>query len=264
MKKSKINMTVEIGKYIDILIDDGLYITVYITNFKPDLEGIDGVEEVLFFEEPEAKDLLGEGLGTTVKSGKSKIQIIQISDEPLIQQPTFYMGITKLTDLKLEINLNYKTYDILEAYEDFEMVNLEVYYFKYRKPGKIIKNRNEAIKMRRRFNNSKELFKFIEKRTVHKLKLTFLNGASLIYSNGIYHLSFKNKKQRNFIVNCYLAKQNKTEIDLDGLKANTDYYINGEDNIKEFDLPELDFDSDHDKENNSGFEDDENSSFVSF
>ena len=180
-----------VGKYIDILVDDSLHLGLYITDFKPDLEGLDQVEVVLFYNEPGAIEFIGKREGDVIITNEEKTKILKISDHP-IQFDEFFCGLINVCETKtIEFYGGWKNHDVLKSCFGLKLLSHEVFYFPLANPGMVVENRNISLKISQDIQSCEEIFNIIDNKRLETLKLVFSNGIKINYEYGNFVFHFR-------------------------------------------------------------------------
>ena len=210
-KKTEENKSL-VGKYIDILVDDCLHIGLYITDFEPDLEGLDQVEAVLFYNEPHAIKFIGKKEGDVIITSEEKTEILKISDHPIANNDSLY-GLITLRDTKtIEFTGGWKNYDILKSLFGLKLVSHEVYYFPLANPGMVVHNRNVSLKISQDILSCQEIFNLIDNKRLETLQLVFSNGIKIDFDHGNFTFHFTNINQRDELFESYTSMKSLSII----------------------------------------------------
>ena len=210
-KKTEENKSL-VGKYIDILVDDCLHIGLYITDFEPDLEGLDQVEAVLFYNEPHAIKFIGKKEGDVIITSEEKTEILKISDHPIANNDSLY-GLITLRDTKtIEFTGGWKNYDILKSLFGLKLVSHEVYYFPLANPGMVVQDRNIPLNISKDIKSCEEIFNIIDNKRLKVLELVFSNGLKINSEYGDFVFYYSNIEQRDELFEKYTSMKGLSRI----------------------------------------------------
>jgi len=225
-EKSNTLESIEIGTYIDIA-NGSLYLSTYLTDFKPDLEGIDCADFVTFHEDSFGKQLLGKRVNDIVNEGASEFHIIAIYRKPVVEESD-YLGSLLVRDNSkvVEYHAGWKNYKILKAFSGYQIARAEIFYFKPSTPGKMIKDRNTPIRMKKKIADPFELSTFLSGRRLNAMHISFLNGSYLRSKQYEYTLHFNSTTERNEVFKKYCQLLGIENINLDVLIPDKPYKLN--------------------------------------
>ena len=89
---------------------------LYITDFKPDLEGVDCADVVIYYNDPDAIALIGKKPGDVIISDEQKTIVLGIRDKSNEIDESFF-GLIEMKDKKsIDFYLGWKNYDILKVF----------------------------------------------------------------------------------------------------------------------------------------------------
>jgi hypothetical protein len=214
-----------VGKYIDVNIDDVLELGLYITDFKPDLEGVDCADVVIYYNDPDAIALIGKKPGDVIISDEQKTIVLGIRDKSNEIDESFF-GLIEMKDKKsIDFYLGWKNYDILKAFFKYLLLKHSVFYYKLATPGIDIKDRNIPIEISKKVKSCEDLFLTIDNRRVQGMKLVFSNGIRINFTIDRFELLFYNKFQRNKVFERYTSMQGIEKINFNNMKMNKIYYL---------------------------------------
>lgn len=206
-----------VGKYIDVLVDDSLHLGLYITDFEPDLEGLDQVEVVLFYNEPGAIEFIGKREGDVIITNEEKTKILKISDHP-IQFDEFFCGLINVCDSKtIKFHGGWKKHDVLKSCFGLKLVSHEVFYFPLANPGIVVENRNIALKISQDIQSCEEIFNIIDNKRLETLELVFSNGIKINYEYGNFVFHFSNIAQKDDLFDNYTSMKGLSRINFNHL-----------------------------------------------
>lgn len=223
-KKTEENKSL-VGKYIDILIDDCLHLGLYITDFEPDLEGLDQVEAVLFYNEPGAIKFIEKKEGDVIITSGEKTEILKISDHPIPNNDSFYGTITLRDTKTIESTGGWKNYDILKSLFGLKLVSHEVYYFLLANPGMVVENRNISLKISQDILSCEEIFNLIDNKRLETLQLVFSNGIKIDFNHGDFIFHFSNINQRDDLFEHYTSMNGLPRLNFNHITKNKYYKL---------------------------------------
>lgn len=206
-----------VGKYIDILVDDSLHLGLYITDFEPDIEGLDQVEVVLFYNEPGAIEFIGKREGDVIITNEEKTKILKISDHP-IQFDEFFCGLINVCDSKtIKFYGGWKNHDVLKSCFGLKLVSHEVFYFPLANPGMVVENRNISLKISKDIKSCEKIFNLIDNKRLEILELVFSNGIKINYEYGNFVFHFSNIAQKDDLFDNYTSMKGLSRINFNHL-----------------------------------------------
>jgi len=223
-----------IGKYIDILVDDSLHLGLYITDFEHDLEGLDQVEVVLFYNEPGAIKFIGKKEGDIIITNEEKTEILKISDHPIPNEDSLYGTITLSETKTIEFYGGWKNHDVLKSCFGLKLVSHEVCYFPLANPGMVVENRNISLKISKDIKSCEKIFNLIDNKRLEILELVFSNGLKINYEYGHFVFHFSNIAQRDEVFKHYTSMNGLSRINFNHLTINEPY------NLRKIGKPEID------------------------
>lgn len=224
--KSNNREFVEIGTFIDIA-SKHLVLTIYITDFKPDLEGVSGADFVEYYTEPSTKRLIGKKIGSTFIQDKSKYKITSIVKKAIKIDNKFLGSIELLDDNKsFKYSGEHGDYRVIKSLSGHLIENSRVNYLNFHNPGSIVKNRRIQKKMRKKTPYIDQFLEFIKDKEVQSMILAFSSGIRLEYNYHDYFINFNSTAERNLIIEKLSEILNIKPIKINTLKINTTYYLN--------------------------------------
>ena len=223
-----------IGKYIDILVDDSLHLGLFITDFEPDLEGLDQVEVVLFYNEPGAIKFIGKKEGDLIITSEDKTEILKISDHPIPNEDSLYGTITLSETKTIEFYGGWKNHDVLKSCFGLKLLSHEVFYFPLANPGMVVENRNISLKISQDIQSCEVIFNIIDNKRLEILELVFSNGLKINYEYGHFVFHFSNIAQRDEVFKHYTSMKGFSRINFNHLTINEPY------NLRKIGRPEID------------------------
>ena len=214
---------VEVGTFVSIS-SPGICLTIYITDFKPDLEGVTGADLVAFYNESDAKELIGKVVGSTFIEDDNKYEIFSIVKK-YVNVRSNYPGSIELLDNNTSFTY-YGDNKVLRSLEGIPISNLTVSYFISVNPGSIVKNRSKLKKMRKKISDTDELFEFLSNKHLNEMTIVFSNGIRLESDGLMYVISLNSILERNLIINKLIQSLKIKIFDVNTLKHNTAYRLN--------------------------------------
>lgn len=224
-EKSNTLESIEIGMYID-LSNGPLYLSTYLTDFEPDLEGVDDADFVTFHQDSFGKQLLGKKVDDIINDGESDFHIMAIYRKHVVEESD-YLGSLYVRDNPkvVEYHAGWKNYKILEAFSGYQIGRAEIFYFKPSTPGKMIKDRNIPIRMKKKIADPVELSTFLSGRRLNAMDIRFLNGSYLRAKQYDYTLHFNSITERNEVFKKYCQLVGIENINLDLLIPEKPYML---------------------------------------
>jgi len=214
-----------VGKYIDILVDDSLHLGLYITDFEPDLEGLDQVEVVLFYNEPGAIKFIGKKEGDTIITNEEKTEILKISDHPIPNEDSLYGTITLSETKTIEFYGGWKNHDVLKSCFGLKLLSHEVFYFPLANPGMVVENRNISLKISQDIQSCEEIFNIIDNKRLETLELVFSNGIKIDINHGNFKFHFSNMEQRDELFENYTSMKGLPRLNFNHFIINKYYEL---------------------------------------